>query len=135
MPPLFNPPDDISSDDTHPFTRGASLPVAGDPVYVSAPGTVDKADAASAATMPAVGFVEEIVNPTTVKVRFSGVLGVVFVGLTSGVTYVVAVGGGIAKSGDAGFPVAAGNILQSVGEPIDAATLVVQLDQDFIILG
>lgn len=122
-----------TSGDTQIMTRGASSPVAGDPVYVSAPDTADKADATSIATMPAIGFVESVISATQVKVRLSGVLGGL-AGLTVDITYVIAVGGGIAKAGDASFPVAAGNILQNAGEAIDANTFDVQLDQDFITL-
>jgi len=66
------PPPEPQTSFEFEMKRGASNPVVGDVVYCSADGTVDKAKADSATSMPAMGMVTVVPGDGTVTVRVLG---------------------------------------------------------------
>jgi len=100
-----------------------------DVVYLSAADAVDRADATSIATMPAIGFVASKPTPTTCTLRYYGELGG-FALIPDETYFVDTVPGAIVI--EAFAPSAPGNIDQKVGFSRNATTLVVQVDRDFV---
>jgi hypothetical protein len=95
--------------------------VVGSAVYVSAPGTVDRALATSLATMPAIGVVTKIVGAVA-TVTTAGEAAIA--GLTSGARHYVsaAVAGALTSAA----PAVAGQVAQQVGVAKSGGVLVVQ---------
>jgi hypothetical protein len=103
-----------------------------DIVYLSAADAIDKADATTIATMPAIGFVASKPTPITATLRYYGEL-TGFVGLTPGQTYFVDILPGQIVV-EAGAPSAPGNVVQKIGFARNSTTMVVQIDRDFVSL-
>lgn len=98
-------------------------------VYISGANTVDRANATSIATAPAIGIV--LAKPTGITAQVMLGSGEItgFVGLVPGSLYFLdTVDGSISIAA----PAAAGNIVQRLGRAINATTLVVQMTQEFI---
>lgn len=109
-----------------------------DPVYLSGANQVDRADASSAATMRVAGIVSTIDFPgigQCVVTRNGSVTG--FAGLIPGSTYLMSTTPGTILpegSGDPAFPSATGEVAQTVGEALDATTLVVDCSSSELLL-
>lgn len=103
----------------------------GDVVYTSAVNTVSKASAASSATM-AWGIV--ISKPSTFSAIVLFASGEVnaYVGLSPLTQYFLDITAGGITADVSGF--VAGNIVQKVGRAKNATTLVVEIDNDFVVL-
>ncbi len=101
----------------------------GNVVYLSGADTVDQADADSASTMIAIGFVIDKPTTTSAVVQYGGEYAG-FVGLTPGETYFVStVAGAIVLSSDGNYPTAAGSVVQEVGFARSATTLVIDISR------
>lgn len=122
-----------TSFDSPVYTCPSAVSV-GDAVYISGSNSVDKADANDVSTFPVIGFVSQ--KPTTTQattqaiLRYFGELDV-FSGLSPGVTYYLSETPGQISSV---APTAGGSVVQRVGFPRSATTLVIVLDGNFITL-
>lgn len=101
----------------------------GDAVYGTGPDSVDRAQANSISTVPAIGFVLAKPTTTTASVQYFGeVAG--FSGLSTGSTYYLSdtVAGGITTTA----PSTTGFIVQKVGFAKDSTTLVAVVNREFV---
>lgn len=100
-------------------------------VYISGPGAVTKANAASIGTMPVIGFISAKASAILATIQTDGPLSG-FVGLTPGALYYASpsVAGAITTVA----PIGAGEILQRVGIAITTTTLEINLDDDYIVI-
>jgi len=102
----------------------------GDAVYVSAPSTVDRANANSALTAPAIGIVVSKPTGVTAVVRVSGTISGL-AGLVAGRRYFLATsaGGLVTPPVDAG-----GNVAQVIGIATSTTTLMVNPEPTFVLM-
>lgn len=108
-----------------------------DPVYITATGTVDRADASSVATMPARGVVSSMDDPAPGQcvVTVQGPVST-FAGLTPGADYVMSTTPGLILpegSGDAAFPTDPDEVLQPIGQALNATTLLVDCEEEIVL--
>ncbi len=105
------------------FTVPSAVAV-GDLVYITGAATADRADNTAQSTTPARGVVFLKPTPTTARLLYSGEQGG-FSGLTPGaLQFLGTTGGLIEQAGVNGL--VAGNVIQRVGEAINATTLLFQ---------
>ena len=100
-------------------------------VYISGADAVDRTDATSIATAPALGIVISKPTGITAIVQFGDGEITGFVGLTTGARYYLATSLGAMTDVP---PAGSGNILQRVGRARNTTTLVLQIDEDFGVL-
>lgn len=107
------------------FSQGGTLALR-DLVYLVSSGTVAKADATTASTGPAIGFVSSVVSPTQVRVRNERILDG-FTGLTAlAPLFMSTTPGGVTSTP----PSAIGNVIQEVGVAVTATSVLIRLDTD-----
>ena len=102
----------------------------GDAVYLSAPDTVDLADANDIAKQPLVGVVSSVVG-LSCEVMYNGELGG-FVGLSPGAVYYLSEAGTTGNTLTDVAPTLPPSIVQTVGYARSATVLVVMADQNFV---
>lgn len=105
--------------------------VIGDAVYLSASDTVDRANALSSATGPAIGFVTSLVGLTQCMVRCEKTL-TGFSGLTPGASvFLDLVDGGTNQDVSGYTP---GQVVQELGLAVNPTTILVRIDTDATVL-
>lgn len=102
----------------------------GDAVYMSAPSTVDKANASSVSTAPAIGIVSSKPSGTTAYVRVSGSISG-FVGLATGQKYFLGTTAGGVTTTPVDTP---GNIAQVIGVATSTTTLMINPESTFVLM-
>lgn len=98
----------------------------GDVVYESAANTVDRADATSSLTSPAIGVVTNKLTSTTAIVTYAGTVNVIL-GLTAGPYYLAASPGQITQTA----PTANGQVVQVIGFAKSTTELILTLSPSF----
>lgn len=114
---------------SQPFTCPPGVAVLG-VVYHDGSDHVDRADATSEATSPAVGVVVFMASPTSCLLVYKGEMDG-FVGLVPTATYYLDIVAGKITTTP---PSAVGNVLQRIGWARNTTTLVVEIDLDFQLL-
>ena len=102
----------------------------GDVVYLSAPDTVDLADANDAGKQPLVGVVASVAG-LSCEVMYNGELGG-FVGLSPGAVYYLSEVGTTGNTLTDVAPTLPPSIVQTVGYARSATVLVVMADQNYV---
>lgn len=105
--------------------------VVGDMVYISASDTVDRANATSIATAPAIGCVVSKPTATSASVLFDAQEVALFLGLTPGAVYYLDTADGQITTV---APAVVGNVVQRVGYARNATTLVLHIGNAFTVL-
>jgi hypothetical protein len=120
--------DEIQINMDKEFTCTATEQV-NDLVYISAANTVAQANATDISTAQVVGFIASKSNDTTCRIRTYGVLNG-FTGLTFGRQYFLSTTSG---SVSLSAPTASDTVLVRVGKAVDADTLFVNINNNYII--
>lgn len=127
---VFNGSDPIPNIETleDQWTTLPGAVSAGDLVYATGANTCDRANASGIATMPVIGVVQTVLNPTTVIVARAGDVGG-FVGLTPDAPYFAGLlPGQMALTA----PVGSGQVVQKIGYAKNATTIVIALGEHTI---
>lgn len=129
-------PDDVNDEITisssldipETFTCDAGV-VTGDAVYMQSDGTLNRANATSSATMPAIGLVESKPTGTSCVVRQFGTL-TGYSGLTQGDTvFVAATDGQVTTTA----PTASGNVVQKLGKAATTTSVTLAMSLETVI--
>jgi hypothetical protein len=102
-----------------------------DAVYLSGSNLVNRANASSVATGPAIGFCTSLVGPTQCRVRIEKNLGG-FSGLTPGGSVFLDLSSGGINQDVSGY--IAGQVVQELGLAVNPTTILVRIDTDVTVL-
>lgn len=100
-----------------------------DAVYLDAPNHVNKANATSVATAPAIGFVTALIGATQCRVRTEKFLAG-FAGLTAGLEVFLGLSAGAATQT---APSGIGEVIQNLGLAVNSTTIIIDVESDFTV--
>jgi len=100
-----------------------------DVVYLDSPNHVNRANAGSVATAPAIGFVTALVGATQCRVRTEKFLAG-FSGLTAGLEVFLGLSAGAVTQT---APSGVGELIQNLGLAVNATTIIVDIESDYTV--
>lgn len=101
----------------------------GDAVYLDSPNHVNRANAGSVATAPAIGFVSSLVGATQCRVRTEKFLSG-FAGLTAGLQVFMGLAPGAVTQV---APSLVGEVVQNLGLAVNPTTIIIDVESDFTV--
>lgn len=100
-----------------------------DVVYLDAPNHVNRANAGSPATAPAIGFVTLLIGATQCRIRTEKFLSG-FLGLTAGIeVFLGLTPGSVTQTAPSGI----GEVVQNLGLAVNPTTIIIDVESDFTV--